>query len=62
MIMKVAKEPEPPCPLGLSYVLNIDAFFGSIVTRLWAQVPSRDVNTLVKARCADAEAEVWLGS
>lgn len=31
MIMNVANDPEPPCPLGFSYVLNIEIFEGSIV-------------------------------
>lgn len=34
MIMKVAKEPDPPWPLGLSYVLNIETFEVSMASRI----------------------------
>lgn len=30
MIMNVANDPDPPCPLGLSYVRKIETFEGSI--------------------------------
>ena len=38
MIMNVANDPDPDRPLGLSYVLNIDPFLGSIVIGMRAQV------------------------
>lgn len=46
MIMKVANDPDPPRPLGFSYVLNIDAFLGSIVIGVRAQVSFRDSTPL----------------
>ena len=33
IIMKVAKDPDPPCPFALSYVLKIDTFLGSIIAK-----------------------------
>jgi len=57
MIMKVAKELEPPSPLGLSYVLNIETLLGSILNTFlllglvrdaWSVDVSRKVGVMVE--------------
>lgn len=47
MIINVANDPEPPCPVGLSYVLNMEILLGSILETF---ENSSAVSTVLSAR------------